>query len=255
MKKILISISVLICFVISPSYAAVNDEDGNLLSDVPDINTGDRLIMPDGSMYSVMDNNGQITARLNEILPDIKADNINARMYRYASIGVYGINRPTDDILTALTPYGGVTLMDQKGLSEEESAYRLSYSGAALILGVKQTPGKEIRLTVLRTVSQKDAMLTARLALQKGNINCLLIQDPPPGQKSSQPRLILEIGEKADAEKALKAASDIGYVLFNQAMKPDGSIKASAFIAPISLGIIFICFIWSFFRPRHTNNI
>lgn len=255
MKKILISISVLICFIITPSYAAVNDEDGNLLSDVSDISTGDRLIMPDGSMYSVMDNNGQPTARLNEILPEIKADNENARMYRYASIGIYGINRRIDDVSKTLAPYGGVTLLEQKGLSEEESAYRLSYSGAALILGVKQTPGKEIRLTVLRTVSQRDAMLTARLAMKRGNISCLLIQDPPPGQKSSQPRLILEIGEKADAEKALKAANDIGYVLFNQAMKPDGSLRASAFIAPISLAVIFICFIWSFFRPRHTNNI
>lgn len=248
MKKIIISLAIVLLLILPFSYASVSNEDGEIISDSSSLKEGDRIILPDGAMYRIVQKE-ELTARLDEILPEITLKDSNRRMYRYKCIGVYGINREIADIASALENYGAAALTDESGLTPEEKAQKLSYSGASLLLGVKKTTGSEIRLTVLRTVSQKDAMLISRLALSKGNINCVIIQNPPAGQTVLQPRLILEIGENADYNKALSAAKDIGEALFNEAMQPDGSAQASVYIAPVCLGLIFVCFVWSFFRP------
>ena len=247
MKKIIISLAIVFLLILPVSCASVSNEDGEIIADSSSLKEGDRIILPDGTMYRIVKKE-ELTARLDEILPEITLKENSRRMYRYKCIGVYGINREIADILNVLENYGATALKDENGLNSEEKAQKLSYSGASLILGVKKTTGSEIRLTALRTVSQKDAMLIACLAMSRGNINCVIIQNPPAGQTTLQPRLILEIGEDADYNKALSAAKDIGEALFNEAMQPDGSAQASVYIAPVCLGLIFICFVWSFFR-------
>lgn len=248
MKKIIISLSAVFLLILPCSYAFITNEDGRTISFASDLQEGDRIILPDGAMYRIIQKE-ELTARLDEILPEINIDTVSRRMYRYKCIGVYGINREIADILSVLENYGAIALGDESEMNPEEKARKLSYSGAPLLLGVKNVSGSEIRLTVMRTVSQKEAMLIARLAMNLGNINCVIIRNPPAGQTVLQPRLILEIGEDADDKKALDAAENIGEALFEQAMQPDGSAQASLYIAPVCLSLIFICFVWSFFRP------
>lgn len=80
-------------------------------------------------------------------------------------------------------------------------------------------------------------MLIARRAMNKGSINCLIIQNPPAGQSLAQPRIILEIGQDAASGQVLKALADIGGALFDEAMQPDGSAQASLYIAPYALDL------------------
>ncbi len=248
MKKSIISLAMALIFLLPCSYGLVINEDGQTLSEASGLKEGDRIILPDGSMYRMVQKE-ELTARLDEILPEISEEDTLGRMYRYKRIGVYGINREIEDVSQALKEYGAVTLNNEKELSAQEKAQKLSYSGAALLLGVASAPGKEIRLRVWRTVSQKDSMLIARRAMNKGSISCLIIQNPPAGQSLAQPRIILEIGQDAASGQVLKALADIGGALFDEAMQPDGSAQASLYIAPVCLGLIFICFVCSFFRP------
>lgn len=248
MKKIILSLAMLLLLTAPCSLSQTVNEDGQILSDASGLKAGDRIILPDGAMYAMVQKD-ELTARLDEILPEISLGEIPKKLYRYKRIGVYGTDLDTKDIRDALAQYGCVSLSREEGLTSEQKAQKLSYSGASLLMEVKSVPGSEIRLRALRTVSQREAVLLGRLAMSKGSIDCLIIQNPPAGQTVLQPRLILEIGQDAEKSQALKAAGDIGQTLFGQVMQPDGSAQAGIYIAPVCLGLIFICFIWSFFRP------
>ena len=138
MKKIIISLAIVLLLILPFSYASVSNEDGEIISDSSSLKEGDRIILPDGAMYRIVQKE-ELTARLDEILPEITLKDSNRRMYRYKCIGVYGINREIADIASALENYGAAALTDESGLTPEEKAQKLSYSGASLLLGVKKT--------------------------------------------------------------------------------------------------------------------
>ena len=163
------------------SLSQTVNEDGLILSDASDLKAGDRIILPDGAMYAMVQKD-ELTARLDEILPEISLGEIPKKLYRYKRIGVYGTDMDTKDIRDALAQYGCVSLSREEGLTSEQKAQKLSYSGASLLMEVKSVPGSEIRLRALRTVSQREAVLLGRLAMSKGSIDCLIIQNPPAGQ-------------------------------------------------------------------------
>ena len=75
MKKIILSLTMLLLLAAPCSLSQTVNEDGLILSDASDLKAGDRIILPDGAMYAMVQKD-ELTARLDEILPEISLGEI-----------------------------------------------------------------------------------------------------------------------------------------------------------------------------------